>query len=62
MKKAYTVSKDKKTGLWYAHKIGFSYIPVMSERGTFHKTKKGALQVCADMMGLPYKEYMKLKG
>lgn len=26
--KGYTVSKDSKTGLWYAHMEGFAYIPV----------------------------------
>ena len=33
----YTVSKDEKTGLWYAHKKGFPNIPVWD---SFSKTKK----------------------
>ena len=53
----YTVSKDSKTGLWYAHMVGYSYIPVFSERGTFG-TKRNALQIAADSMGLIYREYM----
>lgn len=57
----YTVSQDKDSRLWYAHKTGFPYVPVMSERGTFHKTKKGALQVAADCMCLSYEEYMQLR-
>ena len=57
----YTVSQDKDSGLWYAHMVGYPYIPVMSERGTFHKTKRGALAVAADSMGLPYKEYMEVR-
>lgn len=61
MKLSYTVSQDKDTHLWYAHMVGYPYVPVMSERGTFHKTKKGALQVAADSMGLPLKEYMQLR-
>lgn len=53
----YTVSKAKNTNLWYAHQVGFSYIPVMSERGTFG-TRTNALHVAADSMGLTYKDYM----
>lgn len=60
MKLAYTVSQDRKSGLWYAHMVGFPNIPVMSERGTFG-TKKNALHVAADSMGLLYKEYMALR-
>ena len=37
MKRHYTVSKDEKSGLWYAHKAGFPWIPVL---GTFSKTKR----------------------
>lgn len=55
MKKSYVVSKDE-NGRWYAHKAGFSYVPVMGSFGT----KKHALQSAADCMHLPYKEYMKL--
>lgn len=27
-RRKYTVSKDSKSGMWYAHMEGFSYIPV----------------------------------
>lgn len=30
----YTVSKDKKSGLWYAHMKGFAYVPVFGSFGT----------------------------
>lgn len=60
MKLSYTVSKLKGQNKWYAHMIGYSYIPVMSERGTF-VDKKTALHIAADCMGLPYKEYMTLR-
>lgn len=56
----YTISKAKDTNLWYAHQVGFPYIPVMSERGTFG-TKTNALYVAADSMGLTYKEYMDVR-
>ena len=60
MELTYTVSKEKGSNRYYAHKIGFPNIPVMSERGTFG-TKKEALHTAADSMGLPYKEYMALR-
>ena len=55
-----TVSKEKGSNRYYAHMIGFPNIPVISERGTFG-TKKNALHIAADSMGLPYKEYMTLR-
>ncbi len=58
----YTVSKDEKSGYWYAHKQGFPNIPVF---GTFEKTKKRALKHAADCMALTleqYMEYRKRKG
>lgn len=57
MKLPYTVSKEK-GGMWYCHKEGFPNVPVV---GSFSKNKKDALHVAADMCGLPYKEYMKLR-
>lgn len=30
----YTVSKDKKSGQWYAHMEGFAYVPVFGSFGT----------------------------
>lgn len=58
MKRTYTVSKDEKTGLWYAHKVGFSYIPVL---GSFSKSKRTAQKYAADCMGIPLKEYLRIK-
>lgn len=37
MERHYTVSKDSKSGLWYAHMKGFPYIPVM---GSFSKKNR----------------------
>ena len=58
MRKTYTVSKDGKSGLWYAHKVGFSWIPVL---GSFSKSKRAAQRVAADCMWLSLKEYLQLK-
>lgn len=30
----YTVSKDNKSGLWYAHQTGYAYVPVFGSFGT----------------------------
>lgn len=59
MKRTYTVSKDEKSGMWYAHMVGFSYIPVF---GSFSKSKRAAQKYAAYMMALPLKEYMQMKG
>jgi len=58
MKRTYTVSKDEKSGFWYAHKVGFSRIPVF---GSFSKNKKEAQKHAANMMGITLKEYYKTK-
>ena len=58
MKRTYTVSRDNKSGLWYAHKVGFSYIPVL---GSFSRSKRTAQKYASDCMGIPLKEYLKLK-
>jgi hypothetical protein len=58
MKRTYTVSKDEKSGLWYAHRVGFPWIPVF---GSFNKSKRAAQRVAADCMALPLKEYLQLK-
>jgi len=29
----YTVSKDQKSGLWYAHQVGYAYVPVFGSFG-----------------------------
>lgn len=58
MKKTYTVSKDKDSGLWYAHIVGLSYVPVFGSFGS----KNHAMKCAAEHMGLPLSEYKKLKG
>lgn len=58
MKRTYTVSKDEKSGLWYAHKVGYPWIPVL---GSFSKSKRAAQKHAADCMALPLKEYLQLK-
>ena len=58
MKRIYTVSKDEKSGLWYVHKAGFPWIPVL---GSFSKSKKTAQKHAAACMALPLKEYLQLK-
>ena len=63
MKKAYTVSSTKNSDgkeVWYAHRVGSPNIPVMSERGTFG-TKRNAMMIAADSMGISYKEYIALR-
>lgn len=50
----YVVSQDKKSGLWYAHMEGYSYIPVF---GSFSESKSEALNWAAASMGLSRKEY-----
>lgn len=52
MNKNYTVSKDLKTGLWFAHKKGFSYIPVA---GSFSEKKSDAMEYAKMYNGLPHK-------
>jgi len=58
MKRTYTVSKDEKSGLWYVHKAGFPWIPLL---GSFRKSKRAAQRIAADCMALPLKEYLQLK-
>ena len=45
MKLTYTVSRDKESGLWYAHMVGFPYIPCMIDgRATFCHDDVSAVQ------------------
>ena len=55
MTKKYTISKDGP--LYYAHKIGFSYIPVGGSFGS----KQHATKCAANCMGLTVKDYNSLK-
>lgn len=48
----YTVSKDKKSGLWYAHMKGYTYIPIS---GSFSGKKSEAIEYAKMYAGLPHK-------
>lgn len=50
MKRLYVVSQDSKTGLWYAHMVGYPYIPVI---GSFSEKKSDAMQYARMMNYLP---------
>lgn len=51
----YTVSQDK-NGYWYAHRVGYAYIPVF---GSFSRNKRIAQEIAAGNMGLTYDEYIR---
>lgn len=55
MNLTYTVSKEK-GGKWFCHQVG-SKTPVPGSHGD----KKKALHMAADLNGLPYKQYMKIR-
>lgn len=48
----YTVSKDSKSGLWYAHMKEFPYVPVF---GSFSEKKTEAMEYAKMYNGLPNK-------
>ena len=50
--RGYTVSKDSKSGLWYAHMKGYTYVPV---RGSFSEKKSEAMEYAKMYDGLPHK-------
>ena len=50
MRRNYTVSKDKESGLWYAHMKGYAYVPVFGSFGS----KKKATEYAKMMDGLPH--------
>lgn len=50
MKRNYTVSRDKVSGLWYAHMKGFNYVPVFGSFGS----KRHAEEYAKMMDGLPH--------
>lgn len=50
--KEYIVSQDKKTGLYYAHQKGFSYIPIS---GSFSKKRTEAMEYAKMYNNLPNK-------
>jgi hypothetical protein len=47
---AYTVSKDVKSGLWYCHMKGYSYIPVF---GSFSEKKSESMEYAKMYNNLP---------
>jgi hypothetical protein len=55
MIRRYTVSQDG--AAWYAHKVGFPYIPVMGSFGD----KTHAERCAADMMGLTMRDWRKTR-
>lgn len=50
--RGYTVSKDTKSGLWYAHMKGYAYIPVS---GSFSEKKSDAREYAKMYNLLPNK-------
>lgn len=48
----YTVSKDQKTGLWYAHQKGYAYVPIS---GSLSKKKSEAMEYAKMYNCLPNK-------
>ena len=50
--RGYTVSKDMKSGLWYAHMKGYAYIPVC---GSFSEKKSEAMEYARMYDGLSHK-------
>lgn len=52
MERRYTVSKDSKSGLWYAHMKGFPDIPV---GGSFSAKKSDAMEYAKMYDYLPHK-------
>ena len=50
--KNYIVSKDPKSGLWYAHHINYTHIPVC---GSFSEKKAEAMEYAKMYNGLSHK-------
>lgn len=48
----YTVSKDRRSGIWYAHMKGFPHIPYA---GSFSEKKSEAMEYAKMLNGLPNK-------
>lgn len=47
--KKYVVSKDRKSGLWYAHREDFPYVPIS---GSFSEKKSESKEYAKMYMGL----------
>lgn len=52
MNRMYTVSQDSKSGLWYAHMKGLSYIPIF---GSFCENKSDAMEYAKMYNGFPHR-------
>lgn len=50
--RTYTVTKDRESGLWYAHQRGFPYVPVF---GSFSERKSDAMEYVKMYNNLPNK-------
>lgn len=50
--KKYIVSKDKKSGLWYAHREDLLHVPIS---GSFSEKKSESREYAKMYMGLPNK-------
>lgn len=48
----YTISKDKVSGLWYSHMVGYAHIPVF---GSFSDCKSYAMQYAKMLNGEAHK-------
>lgn len=56
----FDVTKEKGSKRYFAFNVGNPNVPVSGAKGTYG-TKKDALHNAAENMGIPYKEYMKLR-
>lgn len=52
MERRYTVSKDGKTGLWYAHMKGYANVPIF---GSFSEKKSEAMEYAKMYDSLPHR-------
>lgn len=52
MKPTYTVSKDSRSGLWYAHMKGYAYIPI---EGSFSEKRSEAKEYAKMYNGQPHR-------
>jgi len=53
----YTVSKERGSSRYYAHRTGEPHLPVPGSFGS----KKKALHTAADLQGVLYREYMQIR-
>ncbi len=60
MQITFDVAKEKGSKRYYAYDVEDPSVPVRGSKATYG-TKKDALHNAAENMGIPYKEYMKLR-